>query len=178
MRINHPLKWRWDVLYPALAAGSITASIYAFPKVDNVFGTSAGYLDGLGKILVILAGFYITSLTLVATAQSEMLEKSVSGHPKVTLGKSELALTRRRFLSYLFGYLSFSSFCLVIIGYAAILLAPGIKAATKEEWHTAAQVSFLLVYNLWVCHVLFATLVGLYYFSERLAKPDSEVIRD
>jgi len=179
LAIRHPFKFTWDFVYPGVATGFVLFAIYVFPKIANVFGTSDSYITGLTSILVVLGGFFVASLTLVATAPSTMLDTPLLGHPKITLGKSERELSRRAFLCYLFGYLSFSCFCLVMIGYFSTLLAPGLKESRLAQSHeTLLELPFLAAYTYWVFQVFFATMVGLYYFSERLAKPDQKIERD
>lgn len=179
LAIRHPLKRVWDFVYPALVTAVVIVIIYCFPRIDNIFGTEKSYVTGFTAILVVLGGFFVASLTLVATAPSPMLDTPMLGHPQVTLGSSERVLSRRAFLCYLFGYLSFSCFCLVLVGYFATLVAPGMSAnAFVSQYKSYFEVPFVILYTYWVFQVFFATLVGLYYFSERLAKPDTKIERD
>jgi hypothetical protein len=47
-----------------------------------------------------------------------------------------------------------------------------------DGWvRTALSIAFLLFYNFWLSHVLVSTLVGLYYFTDRLQRPDAELER-
>lgn len=169
----------WDFVYPAISTAIALIAIYVFPKVGNVFGTSGSYITGLTSILVVLGGFFVASLTLVATAPSTILDSPLLGHPQITLGRSARILSRRAFLCYLFGYLSFSCFFLVMIGYSSTLLAPGLNSSTFVANHKYLfEIPFIGVFTFWVFQVFFATLVGLYYFSERLAKIDPIIERD
>jgi preprotein translocase subunit SecG len=153
--------------------------IYVFPKIQNVFGISNSYITGLTSILVVLGGFFVASLTLVATAPSAVLDTPLLGHPQITLGSSNRILSRRAFLCYLFGYLSFSCFCLVMTGYFSTLIAPGLISNAFVAGHKVwFELPFVAGYTFWVFQVFFATLVGLYYFSERLAKADPKIERD
>lgn len=179
LAIRHPFKRTWDFVYPGISTVIVTAMIYVFPKIGNIFGSSNSYITGLTSILVVLGGFFVASLTLVATAPSVVLDTPLLGHPQITLGRSERVLSRRAFLCYLFGYLSFSCFCLVMLGYLATLAAPGLVANGFVNAHKAwFELPFVTAYTYWVFQVFFATLVGLYYFSERLAKPDAKVERN
>ena len=50
--------------------------------------------------------------------------------------------------------------------------------AFVNQYKVYFELPFLTLYTYWVFQVFFATLVGLYYFSERLAKPDAKIERD
>lgn len=94
------------------------------------------------------------------------------------LSGEQVPLTRQRFLALLFGYLAFSAFALYAIGFVAMLIAPGLKTMLPALAHPWLSGLFLLLYNFWLCHLFVATLIGLYYFTDRLQRPDPEIIRD
>jgi hypothetical protein len=86
-------------------------------------------------------------------------------------------LSRQRFLALLFGYLAFSAFTLYVSGFLAILLAPGMKSLLPAHLHIWASAAFLIGYNFWLSHLFVSTMIGLYYFTDRLQRPDAEIIR-
>jgi hypothetical protein len=176
-KIHHPVKRRWDGILPAASSIALTALLFAWPGVRSPFA-DAGYLAGLQSLLAMLGGFFVAALTLLSTAETEALSQPLSGSPPVTFGTETAPLGRRRFLCLLFGYLSFSCFALYAAGFLAVLLAPGMESFLSARPRSIAAVGFLLVYNFWLSHMFISTLVGLYYFTDRLQRPDPEIIRD
>jgi hypothetical protein len=176
-KVRHPTKTVWDVALPMVASIGLTAVLLFWPRVGSAFGSS-GFLAGLQNLYAILGGFFVTALTLISTTESKSLSQPLAGYPPITFGQAPAPLERRRFLCLLFGYLAFSCFALYVIGLLVNLLADGARELLPAAVHPIAAGLFLLVYNFWVCHVFIATLVGLYYFTDRISRPDPEIIRD
>lgn len=175
--IQHPVKRRWDVAFPATSAVALTAVLLFWPSVPSSFG-AGGFLSSLQNMFAILGGFFVSALTLVSTSSTPGLLQPLSGSPPVRLAGQSMPLTRQRFLALLFGYLAFSAFALYAAGFVAMLAAPGVKALTPAAAHLWLAGAFLLVYNFWLSHVFIATMVGLYYFTDRLQRPDPEIVRN
>jgi len=170
-RVRHPLKRRWDIWFPAVGSLLLTGVLCFWPSVPSVLGAT-GYVAGLQTMYAILGGFFIAALTLLATAQTYSLSQPLSGFPATTYGDETAPLTRQRFLCLLFGYLAFSVFSLYVIGLATSVLAPGLRSLIEPEYRRLAVGLFLAVYNFWLCHTAIATMVGLYYFTDRLQRDD------
>ncbi|TZG28600.1 hypothetical protein [Sphingomonas montanisoli] len=176
-RVRHPTKTWWDKILPGVGTIVLTSILLFWPKVGPVFGGS-GFLAGLQNLYAILGGFFVTALTLVSTTAGKALSQPLAGYPPVTFGRGIDPIERRRFLCLLFGYLAFSCFALYVAGLLANLIAPGARLLIMPVFHRPAAGLFLLMYNFWLCHVFTATLVGLYYFTDRLQRPDPEIVRD
>ena len=174
--IQHPVKRRWDVVMPTLGSAVLTAALILWPSVPSPYG-AGGFLSSLQNLFAILGGFFVSALTLVATSTTPGLLQPLAGHPPIRLAGQGAPLTRQRFLALLFGYLAFSSFTLYAIGFFAMLLAPGMKAMLPVVAHAWASTAFLVAYNFWLSHLFVSTLIGLYYFTDRLQRPDPEIIR-
>lgn len=129
------------------------------------------------NLFAILGGFFVSALTLVATSSTPGLLQPLTGSPPIRLRGQSRQITRQRFLALLFGYLAFSAFALYAIGFLAILVAPGVKAMTALALHPWLAGIFLALYDFWLIHLFVATLVGLYYFTDRLPRPDPEIVR-
>lgn len=173
LRIQHSVKWRWDVWLPLAGATVLTAVLRLWPAIPSPF-SATGYIAGLQPMYAILGGFFIAALTLLTTAQTTALRQPLAGYPAPTIAGETAPLIRQRFLCLLFGYLSFSVFGLYLLGFAANLCAPGLRlmvAASARGWLSTV---FLFGYNFWLAHTAVATLVGLYYFTDRLQRPDVE----
>lgn len=169
--IRHRAKVLYDLLLPAATSFGLTALLVFSAKPTPVFG-SDGYLASLQNLLTILGGFFIAALTLITTADMPILREPVGGLRPPTLPSESAPLSRKRFLAYLFGYLSTSSFILVGVTVVANLAAPDIAAIVPSAAHRALKATFLAGFNFWLGHVFVATLLGMFYFTERLQMSD------
>jgi hypothetical protein len=176
-QIRHPVKGMWDFLFPGIGAVCLTSALLLWPSVPSPY-TSTGYLGGLQNMYAILGGFFVAALTLLSTADSRALRQPLAGTPPPKFGTETAPLDRRRFLCLLFGYLAFSAFGLYALGFIATLLAPGAREIFSGPARTIASAVFLFGYNFWLSHVFVSTMVGLYYFTDRLQRPNPELIRD
>lgn len=176
-QIRHPVKRRWDMVLPSVGAVVLTLLIRLWPAVPSPF-TPTGYLAGLQSLYAILGGFFVAALTLLSTANSEALLQPLGGTPRITYGQEIAPLERRRFLCLLFGYLSFSCFALYGLGFVANMLAPGMRVLFIPEFRYWLGTVFLAVYNFWLVHLFISTMIGLYYFTDRLQRADPTLVRD
>jgi len=174
--VQHPVKRRWDLVMPALGTIVLTCALLLWPAVPSPYG-AGGFLASLQNLFAILGGFFVSALTLVATSSTPSLMQPLAGSPPVRLKGHPAPLSRQRFLALLFGYLAFSSFMLYAIGFFAALMAPGARALLPAFLHFWASAAFLLVYNFWLSHLFVSTMIGLYYFTDRLQRADPEIIR-
>lgn len=176
-RVRHPVKGMWDFVFPGVGAVGLTSALLLWPAIPSPY-TASGFLGGLQNMYAILGGFFVAALTLLSTADSRALRQPLAGTPPPKFGKEAAPLDRRRFLCLLFGYLAFSAFGLYALGFLATLLAPGAREMFNGSARTIVSAIFLLCYNFWLSHVFVSTMVGLYYFTDRLQRPDIELIRD
>lgn len=170
-RVHHPTKTLWDFVFPVVGSVVLTALLLMSPKIVSPFAEK-GYLAGLQNLYAILGGFFVAALTLLSTAETRALSQPLSGSPSPRFGNERGALERRRFLCLLFGYLAFSAFALYAIGLIAQLVAPGLSSWLDPTPRWVAKAIFLLAYNAWLSHIFVTTMVGLYYFTDRLQRPE------
>lgn len=175
--IHHPVKGRWDVVIPILLGTAMTVFVFVWPAVSSPF-SEKGYINGLQSMYAILGGFFITSLTVITSIGNENLDESMQGFPVVSIGKEKDPMSRRRFLGFLFGYLSFSCFVFYLIGIFVPIIVPGAAILIPNYLHNFVSIVFVLFYNVALVHLFVTTLLGLYYFSDRLQRPKAEIIRD
>lgn len=169
--IRHQAKAVYDGLLPLVIAVSLTVLVLSAGRQGAVFGRE-GYLAQLQNLLTILGGFFVAALTLITTADLPILKEPVGGRRPPTMPGEAIPLSRKRFLAYLFGYLSTSSFLLVGIGLTANLAAAGAASRMSPEVREVAKITFLLLYDFWLAHVFVATMLGMFYFTERLQISD------
>lgn len=170
LTIRHSAKVLYDLALPALMSAGLTALLMLASGVQ-VFGKD-GYLNSLQNLLTIMGGFFVAALTLITTASMPTLKEPVAGLAPPRMPGEAAPLSRKRFLAYLFGYLATSSFLMVAITILANLVAPSIAAHVAGAVRTSIKAAFLLSFNFWLAHVFVATLLGMFYFTERLQMSD------
>ncbi|WP_424140096.1 hypothetical protein [Roseomonas chloroacetimidivorans] len=178
-----PLRW-WRVKHPAvhllnwvvpttLSAMVTTALLWPASKA-NVFG-ELGVIHQANGLLQILAGFYIASLAAIATFNKPGLDDIMKADPpKIYRNKQHPAdpLTRRRFLCLLFGYLSFASIMLYIVGAAAMIIAPTASAAFTEAQVFVGRGVFVAAFAFFFSHLLAATILGIHYMAIQIQQDE------
>ena len=109
--IKHNEKKWFDFILPFIFALIISLIIHFLPKPISLIGTD-GVISLVNGMLQILSGFYIASMAAVSTFQKQGMDKIMDGSPVILFGN---ALTRRQFLTYLFGYLAFMSIFMALL---------------------------------------------------------------
>jgi hypothetical protein len=172
LQIRHPAKWRYDFLYPALAAvllGSVI--ILAGPNL-NMAG-ERGVLDQLNGLLGILVGFFIAALAAVATFDRPSMDDPMPGISPTMAVKEKgvsykVSLSRRIFLSQLFGYLTVASLLVFAVGVVGQLSASSLQTSLTPYAYSWGRAIFVYLYSFGVANVLVNTLLGVFYLSFRI----------
>ncbi len=172
IKIKASQKRAYDLWYPLGTGTAITFIIYILPFKITIFGSS-GLIELIIEILQILTGFYIASLAAVATFHKPDMDKPMAGTaPKLkelVRGVEVISsLTRRRFLSYLFGYLAFICIFLYFLGGSANLIAPGIIKFIPVYLLAPVKWFFLWFYLVVTSNMIVTTLIGLFYMCDRI----------
>lgn len=182
LRIDRQDKLFDEIVLPLLLL-SVTLGVFWLLDWKLVIFGGSGLVAGVGSYLQVVTGFYIASLAAIATFNQKNMDLRMAGEsPTLTVEwmgiKREEKLSRRRFLCFLFGYLSFLSIFLYFGGVGANLLAQPLlifissTAAFWIKW-TFVSVYLFILYNL-IC----TTLLGLYYMTERIHRPEAEIIQN
>ena len=182
LRIKHPQKLFYDLTLPLVLSVVGTFILILLPKPFLVFG-EAGLISTVTGILQILTGFYIASLAAVATFDKQGMDEPLKGDPielYVTRKGKKIkeTVTRRRFLSLLFGYLALLSFFLYFIGAGANLLMDNIKYILPAPSHCYVKWSFVAIYLFLTANLITTTLHGLYYMVDRIHRIDPHLVGD
>lgn len=177
LRIELPLKWKVDFGLPLVLGGVMTALVLTIHPGMHLFG-EGGFVELFTNLLRILVGFYIAALAAVATFQSPTLDQRLDGDdailPDCIRGVPlRVKLTRRRFLSLLFGHLAVMAIFLYFIGGFAALLSEGLNALVSEANKGWMKALFIFVYSTASAHLLTVTLLGLFYLSYRIHRSPS-----
>jgi energy-converting hydrogenase Eha subunit A len=178
LRVKHDsstLPWmNWGV--PTLAAAALTVGFAVAAPTVNAFH-AGGVFERMLGFLQSLPGFYLAALAAVATFNSPHLDSPMPGvPPKASIvyhGQLvEVELSRRRFLSLMFSYLTALSFAITL---ALVLLLP-IVDPVRDALHAATvpalRAAIAAVLLIFVSQLLVITLWGLYYLGERMHTPD------
>ena len=178
LKIQNPVKRHFDLKIP-LAVSSIITVLFFFANRDlSVVLTDGGVLTSIKRLLQILAGFFIASLAAIATFSNESIDKPLSGEPAKLYhhkykNEPEI-LTRRRFLTFLFGYLSFSS----IMIYLALSSIKVFDLALNKIFSLGQNQALILSWIIfagfcfWFFNIIITTLLGLHYLTERIHRPE------
>jgi len=157
-----------DYVLPAVLALATTAAWGWRPDLLSMGGPS-GVVTGVSSLIQVLVGFYVATLAAVATFPTSSLDEDTN---RITFeGKS---LKRRRFLAYLFGYLALLSLLLFI----ALLFRPMIHGLLNQIDFTGVQrwlrLFFVFVYQFVFWQMVFITMLGLYYLTDRIHRSNAE----
>jgi hypothetical protein len=172
LRIRHPVKAWFDWYIPLLLTVVCVAFILVIPKPIKLFGDH-GVVFIITDLIKMLTGFYIAALAAVATFPRDSMDEPIEGEP-VTLSvkrkgvakKSELS--RRRFLSYLFGYLAFMGLALYFVGAVSSLLGPNLTLLQLAWWGVLLKWCFVFGYLFFTINLLTTTLLGLHFLTDRI----------
>lgn len=163
LRINHPEKRVFDFWIPVAASIALGLGLLLLDSPITLLNKD-GLVSVVNGILQILSGFYIASMAAVATFQKDGMDDVMDGTPPTLKG---VDLTRRKFLTYLFGYLAFASILLYFIGGGLQLLAPTIG---KIAWINLLLIKQALVtiYLFFVMNILCTTLLGMHFMIDKM----------
>lgn len=174
--IRHPEKIKFDLYFPLGFA-----LIISLPLMSDRFLSSVNPMDIIERssdLLSILIGFFVAALAAVATFGNDEMNDPMSGEEPVTLtdrfGKC-IPLSRRRFLSYLFGYLALASIVAYLLGFVFYALQTYVVAVHIPDWSTTSFVVFWLLYSVLLGNLLSNTLLGLFYLTDRIHRPNRVV---
>lgn len=175
--IHHPVKRivDWYVPLGMLIVGLL--AIWPFRDGMNIWASNGLVASAQGFVQG-LPGFYVAALAAVATfgAQGSSLDRVIP-EPTPTLATHfagtwvEMKLSRRRFLCFLFSYLTALSIVLCLYAYYAQAIA---QPARKLLPHAVDALSWLAiaVYMFFLFQLVVVTLWGLYYLGDRMHQPD------
>lgn len=172
LSIRHKSKWLYDYLYPALSAGFVGSAILFGPLDLNLSG-DRGLLDQSNSLIGILVGFFIAALAAVSTFDRPSMDDPMAGIPptlKIVEKNVEynVALTRRVYLSQLFGYLTVVAIIAYAFGSVAQVVVYDRSAFRIAGGYEIARGLFIYSYCFIVANVIVNTLLGVFYLSFRI----------
>ncbi|MDW1150547.1 hypothetical protein [Mannheimia haemolytica] len=163
LRIFHREKIFFDVVLPLLFTTIFLIINYKFlPHKLPILGND-GIVNIVNGILQILSGFYIASLAAIATASLPSLDEIMRGVPPKYIGKKSKNITRRVFLTHLFGYLSFVSLLLYFTGAIAKISISNFHIILENIY---LKLVFSFIYLFGIFNLVFVTILGLFFMIE------------
>ncbi len=177
LKIYHKQKFLVDFWAPVIVSVFLVGLLAFLPADVDILG-SQGVLNRVNGLLQILSGFYVAALAAIASFNSENLDSLLGGLGVKLNGRQ---LTRRQFLSYLFGYLAFISYTLVLLGIGIGIFLPNIElvvtAVKSQNLIMWIKYIFLTIYFTILCSMFFTTLLGLYYLTEKIHEDRTEFVK-
>ena len=159
LQVKHPDKWVYDWAVPAIFTALMTAYCAQFVSLESIF-SSQGLVSKLNSVISTLPGFFIAALAAVATFGRSDIDDIMDHPPKIEILKGEhlieVEMTRRRYLSVLFAYLTAISLIISVCGYF-ITESSVIPDDSKLAIFAASAIYFFIVSQMIV-----ATIQGLY----------------
>ncbi|PSF14177.1 hypothetical protein [Marinobacter shengliensis] len=175
--IKHPQKQFFDWIFPAIFSIACVV-FFVFYREEIVLAGPGGLLDRILAFVQILPGFYIAALAAIATFnRQEMDDYMPEPTPKVKLvlgGQvNDIKLTRRRFLSMLFAYLTAASILLCVVSIFVLESYSIVLDCIPSAIEVFVYFLFLFMYFFLFWQLIFETMLGIYYLGERIHQPDS-----
>jgi hypothetical protein len=168
LKIQNRPKFYVDIAMPIAAAGVSTA-VLIYTAADVVGGADS-LVGRVTSALQDLSGFFLAALAAVATFQATGLDQPVLG---ITLDGKQIV--RRRFLCYLFGYLTFASIVLLVVGWFAESITSLLMLLPPASL-VYVRAACVFAYTAVVWSLFFTTLLGLHYLVERMHQQNPQVV--
>ena len=167
LRVRHPLKRIVDIWAPLWASAMGGTVVLLWDKL-NLFG-GHGLVVGVNGLLQILAGFFISSLSVMATfsGKTYRIDDVFEGEAALLDGDP---LTRRQFLCHLFAYLALESVVIYLLGILALSLANSIHSVELVLFRTVLRTAFVIIYLGDFGHLMGTMLIGLIFLSSRMSR--------
>lgn len=173
LRIKHDQKFIIDILLPVIIAAVALLLINNSPLQLKFVGND-GFVKFVNNLLQILVGFFVASLAAVATFQRSGMDEPMVGKCP-TLNKKKV--TRRQYLCYMFGYLSFMTISLYFIGGILELIMPTLKLMLGDLFNQFRQIGIFIYLSL-VANIILTTMLALHFLTDRLVRDDEVKIEE
>lgn len=172
LRIQHPGKRHFDWVLPGVITVAAMLLFSWSPGPMQVLKED-GIIYVITDLIKMLVGFYIAALAAVATFQKADMDGLPAGDP-ITLNVKRKGvpvvskLSRRQFLCYLFGYLSFLSIILYFVGACAPLVATLCREISPDWLFLTVRAIALFLYLMFTAQLVTTTLLGLHFLTDRI----------
>ncbi|MCI3878633.1 hypothetical protein [Acinetobacter higginsii] len=160
--------WFFPILFSILVTTFLYCTLNLDSKTFEIFFQSKGF-EVLGNFILTLPGFLFAALTAVVSFGNKELDITAKVNPPINKDGHEIS--RRRYLSNAFSYLTFLSLALLIAtvfinyAYSSNILNFGI---TYYKW---GYLLTSLIYFTFVFQMLFILIITLYYIGDKVHQP-------
>ena len=182
--IEHPSMRFYTFTFPCCFGVVFTIFLFLLPNGFLMSGTS-GFLNAVIGSISLLPGFFVAALAAVSTFGGDHMDEEMPApSPKLFIRTGQTSgsedLTRRMFLSYLFGYLAILSLFLTAGCHLLIIVSPSVTPVLSL-FLTEPVLPYVLITlkGALVFSILFllgsllvTTLHGAYYLMERIFQPN------
>lgn len=162
----------FDWFLPLTFAILVTFFLYLTLDLESasfkIFFESKGF-EVLGNFILALPGFLFAALTAVVSFGNKELDITAKVNPPINKDGHEIS--RRRYLSNAFSYLTFLSLVLLITtvfinyAYSSNILKLGLS------WYKFGYLLTALIYFTFVFQMLFVLIITLYYIGDKVHQP-------
>lgn len=162
----------FDWFLPLSFAILVTFFLYLTLDLESasfkIFFESKGF-EVLGNFILALPGFLFAALTAVVSFGNKELDITAKVNPPINKDGHEIS--RRRYLSNAFSYLTFLSLVLLITtvfinyAYSSNILKLGLS------WYKFGYLITALIYFTFVFQMLFVLIITLYYIGDKVHQP-------
>lgn len=140
----------------------------------NIFTQNS--FDSISTFVQVLPGFYIASLAAIASYNNPNIDNAMTGNPpyleeKVTGGTRKSKLSRRRFLTLMFGYLAAVSMISTIFLFFTRLSYDSSIFPVSYFSYNAVYYFLCLMFFFIFFQMVLITLHGIYYLADRMHRP-------
>lgn len=163
LRIIHREKTFFDYVLPAMFAAAFLALNHHLPYPLPFLGEGS-IVSVVNGILQMLSGFYIASLAAIATFNRPEIDEVMLNAP--TLNNEPV--TRRLFLTHLFGYLAFTSILTYFVGGFAQIAETNITLLQAYSFYDVISCVSMFAYAFVIFNIIFVTLLGLFFMIDRI----------
>lgn len=168
--IRHESWWQYNIIYPLVVAAFTTVIYFLLPVRPPLMGDN-GILKGIQDLLIVLVPLLIVALAAVATSDRTILDTNPAGQQfTVDIGLGPRLLTRREFVCYMLGYLTWVSLALLLAIFTARVFYPSLLVI-GATWLEIIRIVSVFVFMLVASNLLITTLWSLFYLTDRLNRP-------
>jgi len=177
LRLQYKRSLLIQIVVPALVSIGIFSLVWPL-EIIEIRGDN-GLVQAVNYLIAFTIGFFIAALAAISSLSDPRLDEPTSGFPvraKIVEKKKVYwpILSRRQYLTRLFGYLAYISVVLYISGTFSQLIDKNWPSYNQP--YISIGFSALAIYLFGFSSLIINMFIGIYYFSDKIHRPRSEKI--